>query len=46
MKKRVEVVRAELANEQTELVARRRVQMSLSGIWEFPDGKIEQEEMP
>ena len=46
MKKRINVVGAVLTRAQTILAAQRSSTMSLPGMWEFPGGKIEQDESP
>lgn len=46
MKKRINVVGAVLTRGQTILAAQRSSTMSLSGMWEFPGGKIEPDESP
>ncbi len=46
MKKRINVVGAVLTRGQTILAAQRSSTMSLSGMWEFPGGKIELDESP
>ena len=46
LKKRINVVGAVLTREKTILAAQRSSAMSLSGMWEFPGGKIEPHESP
>lgn len=46
MKKRINVVGAVLTRDKTILAAQRSSTMSLSGMWEFPGGKIEPHESP
>jgi 8-oxo-dGTP diphosphatase len=46
LKKRINVVGAVLTRAQTILAAQRSSTMSLPGMWEFPGGKIEQDESP
>ncbi|HAA54782.1 MAG TPA: 8-oxo-dGTP diphosphatase MutT [Myxococcales bacterium] len=47
MKKTVEVVGAVITNEQGEILCALRAEdMSMSGLWEFPGGKIEAGEAP
>ena len=46
MKKRINVVGAVLTRDNTILAAQRSSTMSLSGMWEFPGGKIEPHESP
>lgn len=46
MKKRINVVGAVLTRDNTILAAQRSSTMSLSGMWEFPGGKIEPHETP
>lgn len=46
MKKRINVVGAVLTRGRTVLAAQRSSKMSLSGMWEFPGGKIEPYETP
>ncbi|PYI39237.1 8-oxo-dGTP diphosphatase MutT [Arthrobacter psychrolactophilus] len=45
-KKRINVVGAVLVDGDTVLAAQRGAAMSLSGLWEFPGGKIEPNETP
>ena len=45
-KKRINVVGAVLVDGDTVLAAQRGESMSLSGLWEFPGGKIEPNETP
>ena len=44
LKKRINVVGAVLTRGETILAAQRSSTMSLPGMWEFPGGKIEQDE--
>ncbi|RIX36090.1 (deoxy)nucleoside triphosphate pyrophosphohydrolase [Corynebacterium falsenii] len=44
--KRINVVGAVLLRDGTILAAQRGTDMSLSGLWEFPGGKIEKGETP
>jgi 8-oxo-dGTP diphosphatase len=46
LKKRINVVGAVLTRDNTILAAQRSSTMSLSGMWEFPGGKIEPHETP
>ncbi|MGO1640921.1 MAG: (deoxy)nucleoside triphosphate pyrophosphohydrolase [Candidatus Corynebacterium faecigallinarum] len=46
MKKRINVVGAVLTQGTKILAAQRGEEMSLSGMWEFPGGKIEEGETP
>lgn len=46
MKKRINVVGAVLTQGTKILAAQRGEGMSLSGMWEFPGGKIEEGETP
>ncbi|MDY7541178.1 MULTISPECIES: (deoxy)nucleoside triphosphate pyrophosphohydrolase [unclassified Cryobacterium] len=46
MKKRINVVGAVITRGQTILAAQRSSTMSLPGLWEFPGGKIEPNELP
>ena len=46
LKKRINVVGAVLTRDKTILAAQRSSTMSLSGMWEFPGGKIEPHESP
>lgn len=46
MKKEINVVGAVVTNDGKILSARRSESMSLSGMWEFPGGKIEPGETP
>ncbi len=46
MKKRINVVGAVLIKGDSVLAAQRSSKMSLSGMWEFPGGKIEPSETP
>jgi 8-oxo-dGTP diphosphatase len=46
LKKRINVVGAVLTRDNTILAAQRSSTMSLSGMWEFPGGKIEPHESP
>ncbi|WP_010288600.1 (deoxy)nucleoside triphosphate pyrophosphohydrolase [Kurthia massiliensis] len=47
MKKTVHVVGAVIENEQQQILcAQRSATMSLANLWEFPGGKIEQQETP
>lgn len=47
MKKHVEVVGAIILNDQNEIFcALRSPEMTLPNLWEFPGGKIEQDEKP
>jgi 8-oxo-dGTP diphosphatase len=46
LKKRINVVGAVLTRGNTILAAQRSSTMSLSGMWEFPGGKIEPHELP
>ena len=46
LKKRINVVGAVLTRDKTILAAQRSSTMSLSGMWEFPGGKIEPYESP
>ena len=46
MKKRINVTGAVLVKDDRILAAQRGPEMSLSGYWEFPGGKIEQGETP
>lgn len=46
MKKRINVVGAVLTQGSKILAAQRGKDMSLSGLWEFPGGKIEEGETP
>jgi len=45
-KRRIEVVGAVLVKDGLVLAAQRSQTMSLSGLWEFPGGKIERGESP
>jgi 8-oxo-dGTP diphosphatase len=46
LKKRINVVGAVLTRDKTIFAAQRSSTMSLSGMWEFPGGKIEPHESP
>lgn len=46
MKKQINVVGAVVVRDGTILSAQRSEKMSLSGLWEFPGGKIENGETP
>lgn len=46
MKKQIRVVGAVVMRDGTVLSAQRSPQMSLSGFWEFPGGKVEPGETP
>ncbi|WP_088810418.1 MULTISPECIES: (deoxy)nucleoside triphosphate pyrophosphohydrolase [Listeria] len=46
MKKKINVVGAAIIKENKVLCARRKKDKSLGGLWEFPGGKIEENELP
>lgn len=46
MKKKIEVVGAVIVQANTILCAKRGLDKSLGGLWEFPGGKIEEGETP